>query len=211
MLNEHDVDLMIVEPSMPRHDGYRLGQQIRQLKPHLPLIVVSEVRDDEYVVRSLLAFADDYMAKPFSPRELLARVHAQLRRAGATQVRRSQDGSVVVGDMSLNLHQMQVRIGSTLVALTPRELSLLSALMMNPNRVLARSQLVRLAWGDDFDGCLKTVDVCVQRLRKKIQPHLREDYIEAVRGFGYKLQHPTGANRTQHADAGRTLAAVGSA
>ena len=64
--------------------------------------------------------------------------------------------------------------------------------MMNPNRVLARSQLVRLAWGDDFEGCLKTVDVCVQRLRKKIQPHLAgDDYIEAVRGFGYKLQRPT--------------------
>jgi two-component system OmpR family response regulator len=63
--------------------------------------------------------------------------------------------------------------------------------MMNPNRVLARSQLVRLAWGDDFEGCQKTVDVCIQRLRKKIQPHLvGEDYIEAVRGFGYKLQRP---------------------
>lgn len=207
-LNEDEVDLMIVETSMPRHDGYRLGQQIRQLKPHLPVIVLSEVRDDEYIVRSLLAFADDYMVKPFSPRELLARVHAQLRRAGATHVRRSYDGSVVVGDMSLNLHQMQVRIGSTLVALTPRELSLLSALMMNPNRVLARSQLVRLAWGDDFDGCLKTVDVCVQRLRKKIQPHLREDYIEAVRGFGYKLQHPGGSRAQQQAAVARPLAAV---
>jgi DNA-binding response OmpR family regulator len=154
-------------------------------------VVVSDCRDEDYIVRSLLAFADDYIIKPYSPRQLLARVHAQLRRTGAAHVNRNADGSVVVGQLSLNLHQMQVRVGSTQVALTPREISLLSALMMNPNRVLTRSQLVRLAWGDDFEGCLKTVDVCVQRLRKKIQPHLIGiDYIEAVRGFGYKLQRP---------------------
>jgi DNA-binding response OmpR family regulator len=200
-LEDENVDLILFETALPRHDGYRLGQQMRQLKPHLPLIVVSDCRDDDYIVRSLLAFADDYMVKPYSPRELLARVHAQLRRAGATQVKRNADGSIVVGEMSLNLHQMQVRVGSTLVALTPRELSLLSALMMNPNRVLARSQLVRLAWGDDFDGCLKTVDVCVQRLRKKIQPHLfGEDYIEAVRGFGYKLQRPVRPTASQRSE-----------
>ena len=161
------------------------------MKPHVPLVVVSECRDEDYIVRSLLAFADEYVIKPYSPRQLLARVHALLRRTGATHANRNADGSIVIGDLSLDMHQMQVTVGSTRVALTPREISLLSALMMNPNRVLARSQLVRLAWGDDFEGCQKTVDVCIQRLRKKIQPHLvGVDYIEAVRGFGYKLQRP---------------------
>lgn len=185
------MDLVLIETSLPRYDGYRLGQQIRQLKPQIPLVVVSDRQDEEYVVRSLLAFADDYILKPYSPRQLLARIHALLRRAGAPHINRSEDGSVVVGQLSLNLHQMQVRVGTAQVALTPREISLLSALMTNPNRVLSRTQLVGLAWGDDFEGCLKTVDVCVQRLRKKIQPHLvGDDYIEAVRGFGYKLQRP---------------------
>lgn len=191
ILEDEDVDLVIVETNMPRHDGYRLGQQMRQLKPHAPIIVVTDSRENDDVVRSLMGFADDYISKPYAARELLARVHAQLRRAGQTHVKRNADGAVVVGELSLNVHQMQVTVSATPVALTPRELSLLSAMMMNPNRVLARSQLVRLAWGDDFDGCLKTVDVCVQRLRKKIQPHLSGgDYIEAVRGFGYRLQKP---------------------
>jgi DNA-binding response OmpR family regulator len=176
------------------------------MKPHLPVMVISDNGDEDQIVRSLLAFADEYVIKPYPPRQLLARVHALLRRTGATHVNRNADGTVVIGELSLNLHQMQVCVGSTRVALTPREISLLSALMMNPNRVLARSQLVRLAWGDDFDGCLKTVDVCVQRLRKKIQPHLvGEDYIEAVRGFGYKLQRPARTGVPERADSNRSM------
>ena len=194
LLATEPIDVALIEISLPKHDGYRFGQQLRQLKPTLPLIVVSERGDDEYVVRSLLAFADDFVVKPFSPRQLLARVHSLLRRSGlATHSRRASDGSVVVGDLCLNLHQMQVTVAGSRVSLTPRELSLLSALMTNPDRVLSRTQLTRLAWGDDFDGCLKTVDVCVQRLRKKLRPNLGDsDYIQAVRGFGYKLQRPAG-------------------
>ena len=194
MLMHERVDLVLIETSLPKHDGYRLGQQIHQLKPNLPLVVVSDRPDDEYVVRCLLAFADDYVVKPFTPRHLLARIHAVLRRSGLSSLNRGADGSVVVGELSLNLHQMQVTVGQARVGLTPRELSLLSALMMNPDRVLSRSQLTRLAWGDDFEGCLKTVDVCIQRLRKKIQPRLGgKEYIQAVRGFGYKLQRPVTA------------------
>ena len=191
LLEAEDMNLALIEPSMTRHDGYRVCQQIRQLKPQMPLMVVSEQTDEEYIVRCILAFADDYLTKPFSPRQLLARVHAQLRRAGVARLNRGADGSIVVGDIRLNLHQMQVNIGGAHVQLTPREISLLSSLMMNPNRVLSRDQLIRLAWGDDFDGCYKTVDVCVQRLRRKLEPHVRSgDYIQAVRGFGYKLRRP---------------------
>jgi len=190
-LESEKVDLVLMDTALPRYDGYRLGQQMRQMKPQVPLIVVSDSSEEDYIVRTLLAFADEYIIKPYSPRQLLARLHSLLRRTGATHVSRNPDGTVVIGDLSLNLHQMQVTVGSARVVLTPREISLLSALMLNPNRVLARSQLVRLAWGDDFEGGNKTVDVCIQRLRKKIQPHLTgPDYIEAVRGFGYKLQRP---------------------
>ena len=107
-LEVENIDLVLFETSLPRHDGYRLGQQIRQIKPQVPLVVVSDCRDEDYVVRSLLAFADDYIVKPYSPRQLLARVHALLRRTGAAHVNRNADGSVVVGQLSLNMHQMQV-------------------------------------------------------------------------------------------------------
>ncbi|HEY1421099.1 MAG TPA: response regulator transcription factor [Candidatus Dormibacteraeota bacterium] len=189
MLGTQQIDLVLLDASFPRHDGHRVGQHIRQLKPTMPIVVVSERRDDDRVVRSLLEFADDFVAKPFVPRELLARIHAVLRRAGLAHSTRGVDGSIVVGEISLNRHLMQASIGGKVIGLTPRELSLLAVLMTNPDRVLSRSQIVRLAWGHEFSGCLKTVDVCVQRLRKKMTPHLvGPDYIQAVRGFGYKLE-----------------------
>jgi DNA-binding response OmpR family regulator len=191
ILQAQEIDLVLLDPSLPRHDGYRVGQQIRQMKPAVAIVVVSGQNDEEEVVRHLLAFADDFVGKPFAPRELLARVHSVLRRSGLANGVRGVDGSLVVGEISLNRHLMQISIRGRVIALTPRELSLLAILMTNPDRVLSRSQLVRLAWGHEFSGCLKTVDVCVQRLRRKMEPHVSgAGYIEAVRGFGYKLGQP---------------------
>ncbi|HVD01816.1 MAG TPA: response regulator transcription factor [Candidatus Dormibacteraeota bacterium] len=190
ILETEQVELVLFDISLPRHDGYRVGQQIRHQRPGIPLAVVSDRVEQEQVVRCLLAFADDFINKPFAPREMLARVHSLLRRAGLTSGARAADGSLVVGEIALNRQLMKASIRGADVPLTPRELTLLSALMSNPNRVLSRGQLIRLAWGDDFTGCLKTVDVCIQRLRKKMEPHLGSapQYIQAVRGFGYKLE-----------------------
>jgi two-component system alkaline phosphatase synthesis response regulator PhoP len=93
----------------------------------------------------------------------------------------------------LNLHQVHVEVNGKQVLLTPRELSLLRALMMNSGRILNRDQLIQIAWGHHFAGTARTVDVYVERLRKKIQPHLSGAfYIRAVRGFGYSLTPPQG-------------------
>ncbi|TMF26180.1 MAG: winged helix-turn-helix transcriptional regulator, partial [Chloroflexi bacterium] len=96
-----------------------------------------------------------------------------------------------IGEIALNLQQMHAVVNGERVSLTPRELSLLHALMENANRVLSRDQLMRIAWGERFIGTPKAVDVYVQRLRRKVQPHLTAGfYIEALRGFGYKFQIP---------------------
>jgi DNA-binding response OmpR family regulator len=190
ILHSTVVDLVIVEPAIQRQDGYRLCQQIRQLNPYTPLMILSERHEEDQIVRGLMTAADDYLTKPFSPRQLLARVHALLRRGKLTHALR-QDENFSIGEITLNLQQMAALVNGVRVPLTPRELSLLHALMDNANRVLSRHQLMRLAWGENFIGGAKTVDVCILRLRKKVDPHLTGGfYIQALRGFGYKFELP---------------------
>ena len=190
-LQKEAVDLVIVEPAFPHQDGQRVCQNIRQLAPRVPLLVVSERCDEESHVRALLTGADDFLAKPYSPRVLMARVHVALRRTSSATGHRSASGTLSVGEIGLNMQLMQVLVNGRRIHLTPRELSLLHVLMSNGNRVLSREQLIRMAWGHDFQGGSKAVDVCIQRLRRKLEPHLRaEGYIQAVRGFGYKFVKP---------------------
>jgi two-component system alkaline phosphatase synthesis response regulator PhoP len=185
------VDLVIVEPATQRPDGIRLCQQIRQLNPYRPLMIVSERGDEEQIFKTMMVAADDYMVKPLSPRLFVAHVHALLRRAEQVRGQRWQDQNVSIGEISLSLQQMHAVVNGQRVPLTPRELSLLHALMENANRVLNRDQLMRIAWGDHFIGTPKAIDVYVQRLRRKIQPHLTAGfYIQSLRGFGYKFEIP---------------------
>jgi DNA-binding response OmpR family regulator len=184
------IDLVVIEPATLRPDGLRLCQQIRQLNPYRPIMVVSERGDEEQIFRSLMIAVDDYLIKPLSPRLFVAHVHALLRRAEQVRGQRWQDQNVAIGEIALNLQQMHAVVNGERVPLTPRELSLLHALMENANRVLSRDQLMQLAWGERFVGSPKAIDVTIQRLRKKIGPHLREGYIHSQRGFGYKFQMP---------------------
>jgi DNA-binding response OmpR family regulator len=184
------VDLVTLEVVLQRHDGFKVCQQIRTFNPHTPLMIVSQAGDEDHLVQGLLV-ADDYVVKPFSPRVFLARVHALLRRGSLDRTNsRWLKENVETGEISLNLQQMHALVNGRRVQLTPRELCLLHALMLNPGRVLSRDQLMRLAWGDNFVGTSKTVDVYIQRIRFKMAPHLRSDCIQALRGFGYKFEVP---------------------
>lgn len=190
LLQNQLIDLVVVEPALPRHDAVRICQQMRQLNPYTPLLVLSERRDEEQIVKTLLAAADDYVVKPFSPRFLLARVTVLLRRSNLTRGGRWVDENLSIGEISLNLQQAQALVNGHRISLTQREFSLLYALMDNAGRVLTRDQLTEQAW-DHFAGTQKSVDVYVQRLRKKLAPHLDgREYIVALRGFGYKFEIP---------------------
>jgi two-component system alkaline phosphatase synthesis response regulator PhoP len=190
LLQSQLVDLVIVEPSLPRYDGVRFCQQLRQLNPYTPLLVLSERREEDQIVRTLLAAADDYVIKPFSPRYLLARVTVLLRRANLNRSGPWVDENLSIGEIALNLTQMHAVVNGRRVRLTTRELSLLHVLMENAGRVLSRDQLIELAWADHY-VTRKAIDVYIQRLRKAMAPHLRGgDYIHALRGFGYKFEMP---------------------
>lgn len=191
LLQSQLIDLVIVEIVLQRHDGMRVCQQMRQLNPYTPLMILSERQDEDHIVRALLMAADDYVLKPFSPRQFLARVHALLRRANLNRGGRVVDENVSIGEISLNLQQMHALVNGHRVRLTQRELSLLHALMENAGRVLSRDQLIQLAWGDHYVGTPKAIDVYIQRLRREIGRYLeRGNYIQTLRGFGYKFEMP---------------------
>ena len=191
LLQSTVVELVILETAMARQDGLRFCQQIRQINPYTPVMIVSERQEEEQIVRALELAADDYVVKPYSPRTLVARVQALLRRADLSRGGRWLDENLSIGEISLNLSQMHAIVSGARVRLTRRELSLLHALMENTPRVLSREQLMQLVWGDDSVVTTKAVDQCVHGLRKKLQPHMTGGaYIQALRGFGYKFAIP---------------------
>ena len=185
------IDLIILETVMPRHDGMRVCQQMRQLNPFAPLMILSERHDEEQIVRGLTAAADAYLIKSVSPRQLLAQVAALLRRGSLGRTGQWGDDNLSIGEMTLNLQQALVVVNGKRVRLTQTELSLLRTLMENAGRVLSRDQLMEMAWGDGYARGQKMVDVYIRNLRMKIVPHLKGGaYIEALRGFGYKFELP---------------------
>jgi two-component system alkaline phosphatase synthesis response regulator PhoP len=185
------IDLVIMETALQRHDGLKLCQQMRRLNPYTPLMIVSERQEEDQIVKGLETAADDYLTKPYSPRMLLAHVRVHLRRSGLSRGGRSLDDNLSIGEISLNLQRMCALVNGRQVDLTPRELTLLHALMDNAGRVLSRDQLTELAWGHHFAGTTRSIDVYIVRLKRKLQPYLTGGtYIQALRGFGYKFEIP---------------------
>jgi two-component system response regulator MtrA len=190
ILESADVDMVILDTSMGQQDGFRVCQELRRIREDLPMLVVSEASDEDQVVRALMVGADDFVSKPYRPRELLARVQAVLRRGGTSLNGRARESTITIGSIALDVHRWQVVVAGRQVHLTPRELALLHVLMSNPNRVLSRTQLSGLAW-HDFVGGQKAVDVCIQRIRAKLsRVPGGADFIGSRRGLGYKFETP---------------------
>jgi two-component system alkaline phosphatase synthesis response regulator PhoP len=191
LLQSQLIDLVILETVLPRHDGMRVCQQMRQLNPYTPLMILSERQDEDQIIRGLTAAADAYVIKSVSPRQLLAQVTALLRRGSLTRTGRWGDDNLSIGEITLNLQQALVVVNGVRVRLTRNELSLLHTLMENAGRVLSRDQLMEMAWGDGYARGQKMVDVYILNLRRKISPHLKGGaYIQSLRGFGYKFELP---------------------
>jgi len=180
-LPRHPVRLVVLDIGLPGIDGFEVCRRLRA-RTGVPILVLS-ARDDEVDrVAGLEAGADDYVTKPFSPRELVARVKAILRRAsGPGEV--VGGGTLSAGDVELDRASRTVTAGGEPVELTAREFDLLAALLSHPGVVLSRDRLLELVWGGEFAGGTRTVDVHVAQLRGKLG---RPDLVQTVRGAGYK-------------------------
>lgn len=177
-------DAAIVDIMLPKMDGVTLIQQARNKKVSTPVIVLSAKRTVDDRVSGLHSGADDYLVKPFAFSELLARIHALLRRASGTP----ETVRLSVGDLTVDLLAREVRRGKDLIELQPREYSLLEYMMRNAGRVVSKTMILERVWDYSFDPQTNVVDVLVCRLRNKIDKDFPEKLIHTIRGVGYVLK-----------------------
>jgi DNA-binding response OmpR family regulator len=178
-------DLVLLDVSMPELDGWQTLERIRDLSD-VPVLMLTGHGDELERVRGLQAGADDYVVKPFGRQELLARVHAILRRSSGRAAEKSDNYSD--GKLDIDFAQRAVRYSERQVSLTPLEFKLLSAFVRHPRQVLSRDQLLELVWGDAYGVGGDQVKLYVGYLRHKLDPQHPETVpIETVRGFGYRF------------------------
>ena len=185
-LQANIVDLVFMDVMMPHVDGYAIATEIRRAHPDIPIIFLSASATITDKVEGYNCGADDYIAKPFEPTELLARLQAVLGRYRRAD--RNVFGTVIrVGDTQLDLGELEFRaIGHPPALLTPTEMKILECLMRNANSVITREALIERTWGYDFDGFGNRVDVYIRRLRSKIEADPGDpSFIHTVRGLGY--------------------------
>ncbi|MBC8016816.1 MAG: response regulator transcription factor [Sporomusaceae bacterium] len=180
-------DLIILDVMLPGIDGMEVCRILKgqQHTAGIPIIMLTAKSDEIDKIIGLELGADDYMTKPFSPRELVARVKAVLRRSHKGSV---QDGQLIVGKLKMNFTSYEVYLGSDKLELTPKEYELLKLFVTNVGRAYTREQLLEKVWGYEYFGDTRTVDVHVRHLRAKLakQPEIAEA-IETVRGVGYRF------------------------
>ena len=179
-------DLIVLDLMLPGIDGTELCRQVRQ-ESNVPIIMVTARVEEEDRLMGLEMGADDYITKPFSPRELAARVRVVLRRTAREQSERTQD-ELKQGPFTVNIPHGTVHRGSTAIRLTPTEFRLLVLLMGDPGRIFSRELIIDRVFGYDFDGFDRTVDAHVSSLRRKLDSKPGESrFIHTVYGLGYKF------------------------
>jgi DNA-binding response OmpR family regulator len=180
-----DADLVILDLMLPSVDGLEVCRRLRSAR-NVPIIMLTAKAEETDKLIGLGVGADDYVVKPFSPRELVARVQAVLRRAGSQPPR---DDVIRIGDLRINAKTRAVERMGVTINLTAREFDLLAFLSRSPGQVFTREQLLDQVWDFHFGGDESTVTVHVRRLREKIEPDpVRPQYLKTVWGVGYKLE-----------------------
>lgn len=187
-------ELIVLDLMLPKKDGMEVCKELRLQRNTTPIIMVT-AKDDEFdKVLGLELGADDYMTKPFSPREVVARVKAILRRSKITETpiqTNEETDTLIIADLKILPEYYEAYFQGQILELTPKEFELLLYLTKNKCRVLTRDQLLSAVWNYDFAGDTRIVDVHISHLREKIeQDSKKPQYIKTIRGLGYKLEEP---------------------
>ena len=184
LATDPSLDLVILDLMLPDMDGFEVCRRIRR-DSDVPVIMLTARADDVDKVVGLELGADDYITKPFNPRELVARVRALLRRVGGAPEGPSE--RLVFGDLVVDLERKDVRLRGEEIQLSPTEFALLQVFVQGPGRVWSRDELLDRVWGEDFVGDPRIVDVYVRYLREKLGDDASDPrWLETVRGMGYR-------------------------
>jgi len=186
VIKDHDISIVILDIMMPEIDGFELLKMLRQeLEQKTPVILLSALGDTERVVKGLQLGADDYIVKPFEPRELTARIESVLRRS---HLQKNVDQSFQLKGLEFHPNKYQITYHDIPLPLTKKEFSIFHRLATNPGRVYSREQLLNLEWEMPYEGDLRTVDTHIKNIREKLKAEQYEGtVIETVWGIGYKV------------------------
>ncbi|HLG72988.1 MAG TPA: response regulator transcription factor [Chloroflexota bacterium] len=186
LARKHHPDLAILDVMMPKQNGFEVCRRLRQ-ESTIPIILLTAKGEEADKVWGLDLGADDYMTKPFSHKELLARVRAVGRRAAASGIREDH-GTLESGVLRMDLDRHEVRLGDRPAELTPKEFDLLHCLMLNAGKVVTHENLLNFAWGSNCDGDTEMLKVHIRHLREKIERNpSAPEHVLTIRGVGYKL------------------------
>jgi len=182
---EHEPDLVVLDILMPRLNGIEFCREVRK-ESRVPIIILSAKSEEDDRIGGLEIGADDYMVKPFSPRELVARIRAVLRRHKEYA---GNSDAVIAGPMVIDGRSHLVKVNDQEVSLTPMELSVLEMLATHPGEVLSREKIITMTQGDHYDGYDRNIDTHIKNIRNKVAKKAGDwSFIETVYGVGYKFQ-----------------------
>ena len=184
-LDENLPDLVLLDWMLPGISGVEWARRLKKepIYRDIPIILLTARGEEEDKVRGLEIGADDYITKPFSPKELVARIRAVLRRSGKIQ----GQAQITLGDLMLDTEQHRLSIGDKQLEVSPTEFRLMHFFMTHPDKVYSRTQLLDQVWGRSVYIEERTIDVHIRRLRRILEEYGREDLVQTVRGFGYRF------------------------
>ena len=181
---EEEPDLIVLDVMLPDMNGFSVTKRLRSAGYTAPILFLTAKDDTEDKITGLNVGGDDYVTKPFSLDEIVARIQAILRRT----MQEDEEAIIRAGELTMDQDTHEVKVGDTAIELSPTEFKLLRYLMLNPNRVLSKAQILDHVWEYDFNGDAGIVESYISYLRRKIDPYSSEPLIQTPRGFGYMLK-----------------------
>lgn len=187
IIKKNPPQLILLDWMMPGISGIDFARKLRRMPEtrDIPIIMLTAKTEEDHVIRGLESGADDYLTKPFSPRELLARIKALLRRSESEDTQET----ININNLILDTKSYRVEGNGQAIELGPTEFKLLRFFMENPDRVFSREQVLNNVWGDNVYVEERTVDVHIRRLRKALEKTQHQDLVQTVRGAGYRLSN----------------------